>query len=141
MEIPTPFIRPAAVGHESSAGFTVIEVIAALAILSLSLAVLFSTLSEGFYNQGKAKTLSEATMIAQSVLARIGTELPLQEGETRGTTQKGYRWTAKVIAYGTVADRQEWPVAAYRVLVLVFVNEGSEDPIITLATVRLAEKA
>jgi general secretion pathway protein I len=121
-------------------GFTLIEVIAALAILSLSLGLLFSSLSESFYHQGRAKTLSEATMLAQTVLARAGTELPLKPGESGGMLKDGYRWTMRISPYGSPADQQEWPVAAYRISVAVFSNETPQDPVVTLTTMRLAAK-
>jgi general secretion pathway protein I len=126
--------------RQGADGFTLVEVIAALAILSLSLVVLFSSLSEGFHNQQKAKTLSEATTLAQSLLARVGPELPLRPGENSGALPGHYRWTMQIAPFGTPADQQQWPVAAYRVSVEIFENANSSDPIFTLTTLRLGEK-
>ena len=123
-----------------AAGFTLVEVIAALAILSLSLVVLFSTLSDGFYNQQKAKSLSQATRLAQSLLAQVGTELPLRPGETSGNLGGHFRWTVQIVPFGTAADQREWPAAAYHVSIKVFANDRSEEPVLTLTTMRLGQK-
>lgn len=125
----------------SASGFTLIEVIASLAILSLALAVLFGTLSDGFYNQGRARTLAAATSLAQSVIARAGTEFPLQLGVKKGEERNGFHWTLSITPYGTPADRDAWPVAAYEIVAEVFEDERSKEPLSVLETMRLGAKA
>jgi general secretion pathway protein I len=126
--------------RDAAAGFTVIEVIAALAVLSVALAVLFGTLSDGFYHQGRARTLAEATNLAQSVLARAGTEFPLQPGVKKGEEENGLHWTLSITPYGTPTDRKAWPVAAYEIVAAVFENEQSGEPVLALTTLRLGTK-
>jgi general secretion pathway protein I len=123
-----------------AAGFTVIEVIAALAILSLSLALLFSTMSEAIHRQQRAKTLAEASVLAQSLLARIGTEFPLRQGDAKGDFPNGFRWETEIAAYGDASDAQEWPVAAYRVGVTIFARNQVKQPAASLTTIRLAPR-
>lgn len=127
--------------RDEAAGFTIIEVIAALAILSLALAVLFSTMSDGFYHQGRARILAEATSLAQSVLARAGTEFPLQPGEKKGKEDNGLRWTLSIAPYGSPMDRKNWPVEAYEIVAEVFENERSGEPVLALTTLRLGAEA
>jgi len=122
------------------AGFTIVEVIAALAILSLSLTLLFSTMSEGIHRQQRAKTLTEASALAQSILARVGTELPLTPGAAKGEFANGFRWEVQVAPFGNASDAQEWSVAAYKVVVMVFAPSRSEQPAASLTTIRLAPK-
>ena len=122
------------------AGFTIVEVIAALAILSLSLTLLFSTMSEGIHRQQRAKTLTQASALAQSLLARVGTELPLAAGATKGDFANGFRWEMQVTPFGNASDAQEWPVAAYKVAVMVFPLSRSQEPAASLTTIRLAPK-
>lgn len=127
--------------RDDAAGFTIIEVIAALTILSLALAVLFGTLSDGFFYQGRARKLAEATSLAQSVLARAGTEFPLRPGVKKGEEENGLHWTLSITPYGTPADRKAWPVAAYEIVAEVFENERSGEPVLALTTLRLSAKA
>lgn len=127
--------------QDAAAGFTVIEVIAALAILSLALAILFGTMSDGFYNQGRARTLAEATSLVQSVLARAGTEFPLEPAVKKGEEESGLRWTLSISPYGTPAERKASPISAYEVIAEVFENRRSAEPLLTLTTLRLGAKA
>jgi general secretion pathway protein I len=122
------------------AGFTIVEVVAALAILSLSLTLLFSTMSDGIHRQQRAKTLTEASALAQSLLARVGTELPLTPGAAKGDFANGFRWQIQVTPFGNASDAQEWPVAAYKVAVMVFAPSRSEQTAASLTTIRLAPK-
>lgn len=126
--------------QDNAAGFTIIEVIAALAILSLALGVLFGTLSDGFYNQGRARTLADATSLAQSVLARAGTEFPLEPGMKEGEEDNGLRWTLNITPYGSPTDRKAWSVSAYEIVAEIFENGRSEEPVLTLTTLRLGAK-
>jgi general secretion pathway protein I len=122
------------------AGFTLIEVIAALAILSLSLSVLFAALSDGFYHQGRARALAAANGLAQSLLAQLGTEIPLQEGKMSGVSDAGLRWLVEISAYGTPADREAWPVAPYQISVSLFQDAAATKATLTLTTLRIAAK-
>lgn len=122
---------------ENAAGFTLIEVIAALAILSVAVGVLFATLSDGFFNQNKARGLAQASSLAQSILARAGTEFLLQPGVQSGEESNGLRWKLSIMPYGTPADREAWPVDAFEINVEVFVNDQSREPVFSLKTLRL----
>src|SRR4029453_16074222 len=82
--------RPAAGGRrvlsrrqKRDAGFTLLEVIVALAVLSISLTLILRTLSGGFHHQRQAALLAQKAALAQSILARIGGDLPLTaEGQS-----------------------------------------------------------
>jgi general secretion pathway protein I len=65
-------------------GFTLIEMVIAFAILGLSLSALYATLQNALSRTRHDAHLSEATLFAQSLLARAGTEWPLIEGSTTG---------------------------------------------------------
>ena len=127
-------------GHENEAGFTVVEVIVALAILALSLAVLLSVISNGIQYADRAEKLARAGTLAQSLLAKVGTELPIQPGLTAGEFSEGFRWRVRAEPYGDAIDRQQWPVAAYTVSVEVLWGEGREERSVALSTLRLAPK-
>lgn len=120
-------------------GFTLIEVIAALSILSLSLAVLFGSLSDGFYRQRRAKDLAEATRIARSVLAQVGADIPLQDGNVTGASGLGTRWVVEMRAFGTGADRKIWQATPYHISVSIFENTTSKQPTVALTTLRFAD--
>jgi general secretion pathway protein I len=126
--------------REGEAGFTLLEIVAALAILSLSLSVLFGLLSDGLRRTGQAGAVAEATSHAQSLLARVGTELPIQSGVTLGEFSNGVRWRLQMEPYGDAAERRAWPVDAYAISAEVAWGDGRDGRSVALTTLRLAPK-
>lgn len=126
--------------NEKEAGFSLVEVIVALAILALSLAVLLSVISNGIQYADRAEKLARAGTLAQSLLAGIGTEVPIQPGQTAGEFPEGFRWRVRAEPYGDAVDRDHWPVAAYTISVEVLWGEGREERSVALSTLRLAPK-
>jgi general secretion pathway protein I len=126
--------------QKREAGFTLLEVIVALAVLSVSLTLVLRTLSGGFHHQRQAALLAQKAALAQSILARIGSDLPLAAGGQSGSSTNGLAWEIQVEPYGDGADRQQWPVAAYSVTVRVF-EMGVPENAFALTTLRLGAKA
>jgi general secretion pathway protein I len=132
---------PDDLAERREAGFTLIETLAALAILSVALGVLLAVFGDGIRRQGRAEQLAMATLQAQSLLARVGMDIPLQAGAATGTLARGLHWRLNVDRYGNAGDRKAWPRAAYRVVVEVWPEEGSRgEPLVRLATLRLGPK-
>lgn len=126
--------------ENTESGFTLVEIIVALAILSISLSVLLAVISNGARQADRADKLARATSLAQSLLAKFGTELPIQQGLTNGELADGFHWQASAQPYGDAADQQHWPVAAYTVSVHVLWGENVGEQSIVMSTIRLAPK-
>jgi general secretion pathway protein I len=77
-------------------GFTLLEVVVALAIAGLALVGLFRAGSGGMFAVDTAARAEEAVQRAQSHLAAIGQDASLVQGETSGDDGGGYRWTLRV---------------------------------------------
>lgn len=73
-------------------GFSLLEILVAFAILALSLGVLLQIFSSGLRNVLVGEGYARAADLAESQLALVGTELPVQPGILSGV-QDGYRWT------------------------------------------------
>jgi general secretion pathway protein I len=127
----------AQIGNE---GFTLLEVIVALAILSISLTLVLRTLSGGFHYQQQARTLADATQLAQSLLARVGVDLPLRPGIQNGTVPSGLLWQIQITPYGSSAEQRDWPAAAYAVSVEISSPQAIQKPITALNTLRLGPR-
>lgn len=76
-------------------GFTLLEVVIAFAILSLSAVVLFGGFSAALGTTDRADRLSRTESAASSILARLGTEIPLETGQRTGKFERG-TWTLTV---------------------------------------------
>jgi general secretion pathway protein I len=82
-------------------GFTLIEVVVALAIASLALVGLFEAGSGGLFATDNAAQAEEAAERAQSHLAAIGRDAALVAGDSAGDDGGGYRWHLRVVPAAT----------------------------------------
>ena len=93
-------------------GFTLIEVLVALTILSVSLAALLAVFSNSLDRTRRSEREMVAASLTQSLLSEAGVALPLTIGDTGGTFANGMHWRLHVEPYGTPEDRDAWPVGA-----------------------------
>jgi general secretion pathway protein I len=77
------------------AGFTLIEVLAALAIAALGLGAMMAAVGTGLANTSTADRYLKATRQAQSLLALTVAE-PLEPGQHSGTYEDGSAWRVRV---------------------------------------------
>lgn len=85
-------------------GFTLIEVIAAIALLAIAFAIALGALGKSAQNAAHAAALDAAVEHVQSLFAEQGLIEPLKNGSTRGTFEDGMRWTLKVHALPRAAQ-------------------------------------
>jgi general secretion pathway protein I len=119
------------------AGFTLVEIIAALAILALALSVLLPTISDALWHTSEAGAQVEAASIARSLLAQAGGAVPLPNGEAAGRLDNGFRWRLHAEPYGASSDPQLSPVRAYRLTAEVFWDDAQRERSVALSTLRL----
>jgi general secretion pathway protein I len=122
------------------AGFTLVEVIVAIAILSIALSSLMTMIGNALRQTGQADRMAEAGALAQSLLARLGSELPLGERQDVGQFENGFRWRLNSQRFGDAGDRQQWPMSAYKVSVEVTWHDGFRERSFALTTLRLGPK-
>jgi general secretion pathway protein I len=80
-----------------AAGFTLIEVILAFALLALGLTILLGILSGATKQVRWADDAGRAAMHAQTLIAQQGVGAPLEQGHKEGDFEQGrYRWTLDV---------------------------------------------
>jgi general secretion pathway protein I len=123
------------------AGFTLVEVIVALAILSIGLSVLLGLISGSLRRTAETERMAEAGSLAQSLLAEVGTDLPIKLEERDGQFPNGYRWHLRMHSYGDAREREEWPVGLYMISTEVEWAEGTQRRSYALTTLRLGPRA
>jgi general secretion pathway protein I len=84
-------------------GFTLLEVVVALAIAAVALVGLFQAGSGGLFAVDTAARVQEAVQRAQSHLAAVGRDAALVQGDFTDDDGGGYRWRLRV---RPVATRQ-----------------------------------
>jgi general secretion pathway protein I len=122
----------------TAAGFTLLEVLVALAIVALALAVLLPTLSESLVTGRSAAAELAATVEAETLLARVGADIPLVDSVLSGE-DGGLAWTIEIgpWAAGDPA-RLSGGLAAHRVVVSVTWPGRLRPRTLRLDTLRLA---
>jgi general secretion pathway protein I len=96
---------------KSREGFTLIEALAAFAILALALTQLLRGVSGGARNEARADFLLRATRQGASHLDRLGVEAPAPFGVTTGRYPDGLRWRLFVAPGKTIDGPAGEPVA------------------------------
>jgi general secretion pathway protein I len=87
-------------GRETGeAGFTVLEALVALAILSMVTAGVLSILSFVRHLEDQSRRRLANTLQAQALLERLGFDLPLEPGARSGTLKDGRTWMIEVSAF------------------------------------------
>lgn len=127
-----------AVGDE--AGFTLVEVIVALAMLAAGLALVLSMISNGLGRTASAQQMAEAGSLAQSLMARVGTELVIQPGEHAGEFAGGYRWRLALVPYGEARNVDDSPIALYAVSSEIVWTDHDMPRSYSLTSLRLGPK-
>jgi prepilin-type N-terminal cleavage/methylation domain-containing protein len=118
---------------DREAGFTLIEVLVALAILAIAAAFGFRAISGGLYWLDRDGAEEHAVRVAEAELARVGQDLPLRDGSIDGRTAQGYSWQIAIAPYGLPAGG----VRGHHVAVSVVWNEGRQARRVRLETLRL----
>jgi len=131
------------IAARAQAGYTLIEIIVAFAILALGLTLLLGTLSGATRQVRQAGDAGRAGLHAQSLLAEFG-ELP-RPGARAGELEDGrYRWRLQVEAWADPAPRSGPtridPNAArlLRLQLQVEWGEGAPAQRVQLSSLRLA---
>jgi len=127
-------------------GFTLLEVVVALAIAAMALVGLFQAGSGGLFAVDTAARAEEAVQRAQSHLAAVGRDAALVQGEFTDEDGGGFRWRLRV---RPVATRQALspsvnsaaPATLYDVEVAISWPGHSGDRSVVLKTMRLGTPA
>lgn len=101
-----------------SSGFTLLEVLAAIALLAIAFAIGLGALGKSAQNAAHAAALDTAVEHAQTLFAEQGLDQPLQNASLAGTFSDGMRWTLKVHELPRPAAAGPGPVVQPQVGVL-----------------------
>ena len=131
---------------ERQAGFTLIEVVVAFALLTLVFAVGFEVFSDGLARAGALDERSRALDVGRSRQALAGMEDPLKEGQEQGeAADPRFHWTTTITPYEVTHDPSLPQIMAayvlYRIETRVDWHGGDEkDHTISLSTIQLGNK-
>lgn len=87
---------PTASMQHRSSGFTLLEVLLAFVVFALSFATVLEILSGSMRNTVRAREYTEATLIAQSVMDQVGSEIPIEAGSGFTGESGDYNWEVNI---------------------------------------------
>jgi general secretion pathway protein I len=125
------------VNKRKSQGFTLIETVVAFAILGLTLGVLYSAFAGALNRSRHDARLLEGILIAQSLLARAGSEYPLRSGSVRGGWNSyNYELTQQPLSPSSGDSAYTQPVVRVTASVTWMEFAGQRD--VSISTLKLA---
>lgn len=120
-------------------GFTLIEVLVAIAIAALLLVALLRILTLSLGASERSELVTRATLLAQSTLDAVGVVAPLAEGDIAELVNGPFHIRAAVERYrapgGTEGSAQY--LVLYRLSTTVSWREGRRPRSVSLSTLRL----
>lgn len=124
-------------------GYTLIEVLVAMAILAMSLSVLFRIFSTGLLNIDVSADYARAVIVMEAQLTAAGLDAELRQGQTEGTANERFYWLRTVDDYVLTGESgdQEMPVSAFLVTVAVEWEHRGRTRRVSLNSIRLAPDA
>ena len=123
-------------------GFTLIEVLVAFMILTLSLSVLLRIFSGGLNNVSVAGDYAQAVLLAESQLAVAGRSEPLVVGQSYGEYGDRFRWRRTIDNYIPWEDDTALtvPLSAYLITVEVSWTRNGREQQIILNSLRVQKR-
>jgi general secretion pathway protein I len=127
-------------------GFSLLEVVVALAIAAVALVGLFRAGSDGLFAADTASHTEEALQRAQSHLAAVGRDVALLPGDFEGDDGGGFRWRlqvhpAAVRQAPTLDAGSAAPLTLFDVEVAISWPSRGRDRTVALKTRRLGSTA
>lgn len=122
----------------TSRGFTLLEILVAFSIFTISLGVLFQIYSKGAHAAILGNEYSQAIIIAQSRLAKAGIEGDIDDGEYSGKENDTYRWTITIHPYDSnEALNTEFGISKRVIEIVVDWNSQGKNHSVKLRTLKL----
>lgn len=121
----------------SLAGFTLVEILMAFAIMAFAFTLLFQTFSTGLLGLSRAEERLRALQYAESVLARIGSDIQLENGSETGQFEDGSEWDVVIDTYEEDGAAISDPLKGR--LFGVEVTVRGMGPALTLQSLRIGE--
>ena len=123
----------------NQAGFSLLEVLVAFAILAVIMGVLLQIFSGAAQRATLAESYLKAATLAEAKLNELGVNIPLAPGILTGEPEGGFGWTLSVEPYPVEVLGDAGPnLMSLRVRVIVGWQESGHHHEISAATLRIA---
>ena len=122
-------------------GFTLIETLVAMAILSISLVIILQLFSGGLKSSGLSDNYTRAIFHAREKMEEILLDDNFTDGAVEGEFSDGFEWKAQTFRFEPdQVEEAELPVDIFSIKVDVSWHEGSKEKHFEISTLKTAEK-
>jgi general secretion pathway protein I len=128
--------------RKSCQGMTLIEVLVAFIVLSVTMVVIMQIFSGGMRNARLAESYSRAVFLAESKMAAVGLERPLAFGEESGLAGGDMQWRVSVTPAeeDPTTNAQLMPVRLYLIRVTAAWGDDGRERQVQLTSLRLGPR-
>lgn len=125
-------------------GFSLLEILVAFSILSVSLGILLNIFSSGVKTAVVSEDYTVAVQIAESLMAKTGSEIALKDHQSSGVENEKYHWSLTISPFFLGADTidpKNSVAELYKVSAsVVWGDDDSDDRQVQITTLKLAAK-
>ena len=131
-------------GRKKAPGFTLIEVVVAMAILSIGLVIIIELFGGGLRLGRVSEEYTKAAGYARIKIEEISLDKSLAEGVYQGEFDSNYRWQVEVKRVDLIPPGKDITyrpsVALYRVRIDVLWRSGLKDRVASIESYRLLKE-
>ena len=121
-------------------GFSLLEVLVAFSLFALTIGALLQIFAGSRHAIIRSEAYTQAAIIADSQLARVGTEFDIENRQEQGETKTGYSWRIDIAPYEIDSEISSL-YEAWLVTVDVSWDQHSEKPShYNMSTMRITRK-
>jgi general secretion pathway protein I len=125
--------------RKETAGFTLLEVLVALALLGMAVTVVLQLFSANLRSISASEEYVAGSLEAQAKMREVLEDKDISEGTRSGITDNGYRFQVSVS--DSLTERSEnLPVKLMEIEVKVYWTQGNKDKSLTLKTLKMINK-
>jgi general secretion pathway protein I len=129
-------------------GFTLIEIMVAMAIVALGITVVLEVFAGSLRLAGKSQDYSRAAFYGRQLLEEVSLQPEISEGSEQGIFEGNFTWRYDIKPHEVMLEesdvqREDFSLQTYDITVTVFWKSGKKQKQLTMETrkavVRLAE--
>lgn len=134
-------LKSPVVNLQNQRGFTLLEVLAAFVLFALSFATVMQVLTGSIRNTARSQEYTQATLWADSVMAEVGLDAPIESGGASGSFNDKYSYHLDISEYEMLLGEENLvsealPVQLYRVEVEVSWGESNNPATARFVTLK-----
>jgi general secretion pathway protein I len=123
-------------------GFTLLEVLTAMMILTISIVVIFELFSGGLRSASLSNKYTRAIFHARAKMEATLLADTLMEGETEGIVNEDYRWRLSIVPLESEEDSgilKRSVETVFRLTVDIMWSDGEKERTFTIRTLHMAK--